>query len=191
MKLREFVFGIIALCAAGCSPAPEKVVQVVPPPNSAEPTPTVPKTNPEKVLPPAKPKAVISKPPAPAVITKRSNLFKWAKTREEAKVRAKKTGGYVLLVFQTSWSGQCIIMNREAFQDRTIAKTFAKAVIVPVDTDTKEGLKLSQEYKSEEIPTFVFLKPDGTVIGQFFGFMNVDWLQREVKRVFDRAKFKG
>ena len=197
MRPLQWTVALALLLAIGCEPRSEATSE---PPPTSEPTKSsiVTPTNPRSDEPVGEPiakqdpvKIDTSKAPKPPVVLKRSNDFHWAPSRQEALKRAKRTGGYVLLVFQTSWSGQCVIMNREAFHDKGIAKTLSKAQIVPIDVDTKAGLKLSEEYKAEEIPNFVFLRPDGTVFGQFFGFMNTEWLQREVKRVFDTAKQKG
>lgn len=194
MRFRHVLLGLALGAVIGCQPSPEptpsKGVQ------TGEDKTTKPGTSEadkakaleDQRKADAKIKIDTSKPPYPAVTVKRSKLFKWAPNREEGLARAKKTGGYVVLIFEADYIGQCIIMNREGLQDPGAAKLLAKAILVSIDVETKAGLKLSDDYKAEEVPTFVFLKPDGTEFGRFFGFMNPDWFRREIGRLFDRAK---
>lgn len=194
MHVRHILLGLAVGAVIGCQTSPE--------PSSKSSVPTgeaksdhghdhdedKAKALEEQKKADAKIKIDTSKAPYPAVTVKKSKLFHWATTREEAMAHAKKTGGYVVLVFEASYLPQCVIMHREGLQDPGAAKLLSKATLVTVDVETEEGLKLSKDFQAEQAPTFVFLKADGTEFGRFFGFMNPDWFRREIGRVFDRAK---
>lgn len=190
------LFVTIAVLLAGCNP-----------PSSSVPTPsTTPKpgetvsggsTQSSSEETPKQPDPIQKevgqdeeKTPADTSETGQSPLFKWGKNLPEAQAQAKKMSGYTLAKFEASWCAPCRIMKREAFQDKGIAKLLEKAVVVPIDGESPGGQVLMEKYKIDTYPTLVFIKPDGKVFGTIIGYMNVSWLDREVKRVFERAKLR-
>ncbi|MBL8065613.1 MAG: thioredoxin family protein [Chthonomonadaceae bacterium] len=119
------------------------------------------------------------------------NLFRWAFTKEDGLAQAQKIGGYAVLKFEAEWCGPCKVMKAEAFQDKSVANMLQRAVVVPLDVDTPAGGKVSEAFRADTLPTLVFVKPDGTEFGRLIGYMNVDWLKREVTKILDKSSYKN
>lgn len=180
---------LVLIVLSGCSPAPTANERSEPASADVQQTSS---TVQESQVPDES--ASINKPVKtvePPKVAEHSPLFQWASTKESGLAKAKANGGYVMLKFEADWCGPCQIMKREAFQNKDVAKLLKNAVVVPVDVDTEAGQRLAAQYHADQIPKIVFMKGDGKVFGEILGYMNVEWLQREVNSVFKRANFKG
>ena len=185
-------FASFVIFVAGCNPPPSSTVDTPKPEGQSEAPPKVQIGGQPEQKPNTDPKPVKEEESVTAAEkAEKSPLFHWANTLQDGQALAKKQNGFTLAKFETSWCAPCRVMKLEAFQDEKIAKLLSKAVIVPIDGDSQEGQVLMDKYKVDTYPTLVFIKPDGTVFGTIIGYMNVDWLDREVKRVFERAKYPG
>lgn len=197
MRMKRIVFlALAAFAVAGCDPVKTETASNAPeqpPVSGGQESPAV-KSDETPITPEETKPASLDKPVKtvdPPKVGEDKKLFHYADTKEAGLKVAKSTGGFVLLKFEADWCGPCQIMKREAFHDAGFAKTMEKAVVVPIDVDSETGQKLAAEYHADQIPKLVFLKSDGQSFGEIFGYMNVEWLQREVKNVFKKANYKG
>ena len=87
---------------------------------------------------------------------------------------AKESGKLVVVDFTATWCGPCRIIA-PIFAE--LAKTFTNAVFLKVDVD--ELQTVSQEWKVEAMPTFIFLKA-GQVVDRIVG-ANKEELQKKVR----------
>ena len=76
---------------------------------------------------------------------------------------AKESGKLVVVDFTATWCGPCRFIA-PLFAD--LAKTFTNVVFLKVDVD--ELQTVSQEWKVEAMPTFIFLKA-GQVVDRMVG----------------------
>lgn len=195
MRMKSFLLlSVLALALVGCSPEAKPVPkEPETPPVATEKETPVTEAGQKEPVQEQKPES-LGKPVKtvePPVAKENKSLFHWASTKEEGLKKAKAMDGFVLLKFEAEWCGPCQIMKREAFQDAGFAKTIDKAVVVPVDVDSEMGLKLAREYQADQIPKLVFLKPSGDKFGEIMGYMNVEWLEREVNTIFKKANYRG
>ena len=101
----------------------------------------------------------------------------WTESLSVATTRATQEGKPILANFTGSdWCGWCIRLDREVFSTPEFA-TWAEKHVVLLKVDFPQARALSAEtvrqndalaakYRVEGFPTIVFLKADGTVIGQ-------------------------
>lgn len=91
----------------------------------------------------------------------------------EALVMAKKENKPVFLNISASWCGYCKKMKSRVFTDAEVAQYFNSNFInVSVDGEKGEGIQLAKKYGVKGYPTFVFLKPDGSLDYQTSGYHN-------------------
>ena len=114
---------------------------------------------------------------------KPTGVLKWASSKEDGLIAARKSGGYVVLVFSTAWSAPCQVMKHEVFDNPGIAKNLENAVLVQVNVDEKRGKALMKEYGVPSIPVLVFLKPDSKPFGRIVGYMTLEGFQHDLDRV--------
>jgi len=84
---------------------------------------------------------------------------------EDAIAKAGKTGRIVLIDFSTSWSPYSLQLERITWKDPSVRRWLENhAVALRVDADRQKDLL--QRYKVEEVPTLLFLRPDGSEISR-------------------------
>ncbi len=106
----------------------------------------------------------------------------WLTDFQKAAALSKKTGRPILADFTGSdWCGWCIRLHKEVFSKPEFKK-WASANVVLLELDypqqkpqapalKKQNQALVKKYKIEGFPTVLFLKHDGTVLGNS-GYMD-------------------
>lgn len=101
----------------------------------------------------------------------------WLTSWDEAAKQSKKTGRPILADFTGSdWCSWCIKLKKEVFNTKEF-KAWAKTNVILLELDfpnskpqpaaiKKQNETLAKKYKIEGYPTILFLKADGTKIGQ-------------------------
>lgn len=98
-----------------------------------------------------------------------------AKNYEEAVALAKKTGRTIFVDFTGVTCVNCRLMEKKVFPDKRVQEEFDKMVIVQLYTDRpnpedEANKKLQDKLASNiALPTYVLVKPDGTVIDKYEG----------------------
>ena len=83
---------------------------------------------------------------------------------ETALAEAGKDGKYVFVDCYTSWCGPCKRMDREVFPLEKVGTYFNSAFIcVKYDMDREECKEIKDKYDVHSFPTYLLLRPDGTV----------------------------
>lgn len=111
---------------------------------------------------------------------------------EEACNRARRYSQNVFLDAYTSWCGPCKMMAETIFPQEDVGDFFNKNFIcVKYDMEKGEGIELRKKYGINIFPTFLIIRPDGTVqhcvIG---GARKEDFLER-IKQGLDENTATG
>lgn len=96
--------------------------------------------------------------------------FAWETDLDAGLSKARAEGMPVLLEFQTAGCSACHWMDRNVFPRPTVAE--ALSGWVPIRIDGNAEPELSFRYGIEAFPTFLVLKPDGTVVKGKVGAMS-------------------
>ena len=91
---------------------------------------------------------------------------------EDALVQAEQEGKHVFVDVYTTWCGPCKIMDAVVFpQDEVGAYYNARFVNVKLDAEDEsmDGPAISERYDVGAYPTYLYLNPDGTVVGRALG----------------------
>ena len=91
-------------------------------------------------------------------------------TFDEALAAAKEEGKLVFVDCYTSWCGPCKNMAEKVFPRKEAGEFFnPRFVCVKYDMEKGEGLELAKRFDVHAYPTFVIVRPDGTVQHKLVG----------------------
>jgi thiol:disulfide interchange protein len=117
-----------------------------------------------------------------------SSVLDMAESTDDAFALAKAEGKVVMVKYGAEWCGPCRAMKQEAFQDASVAEALKGVVVVDVDVDDPGAD--SEWLKSQEIgpiPTVQFFRADGSKIGEFVGYQDVERFIEDVKKILAKA----
>lgn len=103
---------------------------------------------------------------------------------------AKKQNKPIFVDVYAVWCGPCKYMSKVTFQDATVGR-FANQNFVSykLDAEEGEGVKLAEKFDIRGYPTYVFLSPDGTLIGkEESGAMDAPDFLRVLQAFGEKAK---
>ena len=104
-------------------------------------------------------------------------------TFDEALAKAKAEKKLVFLDAYTSWCGPCKHMAKFLFPRKEAGDFFnPRFVSVKFDMEKGEGVALGQRLGVKAYPTFVIIRPDGTVLHRIVGQLELDELIKRVNR---------
>ncbi len=96
-------------------------------------------------------------------------------TLDEALAKAKAENKLVFMDCYTSWCGPCKWMATEIFPQKEAGDYFnPKFISVKYDMEKGEGLKLKDKYKPSGYPTFLIIRPDGSIQHKMCGGRNLE-----------------
>lgn len=94
-------------------------------------------------------------------------------TWSELLAKAKETGKPVFVDVYTTWCGPCKVMSKDIFPLESVGKVYNESFVsYKLDAEKGEGIDLAKKYEVRGYPTYLYLKPDGTVFYRFMGSMS-------------------
>jgi len=92
----------------------------------------------------------------------------WKQVLEKAKLTNKP----IFVDVYTTWCGPCKKMNSEIFPLAEVGKVYnANYVCYQIDAEKGEGIEFAKKYEVKAYPTYLFIKPDGTLFSRALGSM--------------------
>lgn len=86
--------------------------------------------------------------------------------------KAKQTNKPVFVDVYADWCGPCKTMSKEIFPLESVGEVYNAAFInYQVDAEKGEGIELASKYNVTAYPTYIFVKPDGTLFSRGLGSM--------------------
>jgi len=90
-----------------------------------------------------------------------------------AKALAKKENKLIFIDAYTTWCGPCKLMSKTVFKEKAVGDYYNEHFVsLKVDMETAEGLFLGKRYNVTGYPTFLYLKPDGSLLKKTMGATN-------------------
>lgn len=94
---------------------------------------------------------------------------------DEAKALAKEENKLIFIDAYTTWCGPCKYMAKNVFTQKAVGDYYNEHFInLKVDMEKGEGPILARKYAVRGYPTFLFLKPDGTIAKKTMGVTSAD-----------------
>ncbi|WP_292270738.1 thioredoxin family protein [Butyricimonas sp.] len=109
-------------------------------------------------------------------------------TFEQALKKAKEEKKLVFMDCYTQWCGPCKMMLNTIFPKKEAGDFFnSRFVCVKYDMEVGEGIELAKRFKVKGFPTFLLIRPDGTVqhriLGGSFDLSEFSaWVERGVNK---------
>ena len=103
-------------------------------------------------------------------------------TFEQAKAKAKAEKKLIFMDCYTSWCGPCKYMTSNVFPQETVGDYFnPNFICLKIDMEKGEGPELVKRYGIRAFPTFLILRPDGSVYHKLLGSGEADAFLRRVQ----------
>ena len=100
---------------------------------------------------------------------------------EELLNKSLKEKKPILIDFYTTWCGPCKYMNKEGFNDSTIATRLNKGFIAyKIDAEKGVGIKLAKLYNVHAYPTLVFANSKGEIAYRSIGYEGIALLDQAI-----------
>lgn len=107
-------------------------------------------------------------------------------TLEEALRQAKAENKLVFMDCYTSWCGPCKNMTEKIFPQKAAGDYFnPRFVCVKYDMEKGAGVELAKKYEVHAYPTFLMLRPDGTLQHRLVGGDGLEAFIARVEKGFD------
>lgn len=111
-------------------------------------------------------------------------------TFAEALKLAKNENKLVFLYVYASWCAPCIELKMTTFKNKSVASFYNTAFVnISVNGEKGEGPILARKYGIQAYPSFVFIRPDGTVLYRAEGYFDSSGfldLGKEVVKISNR-----
>lgn len=90
---------------------------------------------------------------------------------DEAVVRAKAESKVLFVDFFTTWCPPCKLLDATTWKDTAVAD-WLRTRTVALKIDAEKNRELAQRFEVSGYPTLILIRPDGTVIDRFSGYLD-------------------
>lgn len=97
---------------------------------------------------------------------------------DDACKKAADEGKLVFIDFYTTWCPPCRLMDQTTFKHAGVTKLLAEKVVA-LKVDAEKDRELARRFQIHAFPTFLFVKPDGTVAGRTMGYRDAKSFQAD------------
>ncbi|MEW5735910.1 MAG: thioredoxin family protein [Thermodesulfobacteriota bacterium] len=99
------------------------------------------------------------------------SLVNWKMNYSDGIDTAGKNGKNLFIMFYTDWCGYCRKMNKETFQDKTVADLINRN-FTPVQVNCEKEKKTCDYYSINGYPTIAFTDSKGKILRMAPGFLS-------------------
>ena len=111
-------------------------------------------------------------------------------TFADALTKAKTEKNLLFVVYYTEWCGPCKVMTGEVFQNKEVSDVINGAcVLVKFDLEKGGDKELTKKYDVKNFPTYLIIRPDGTLQHRATGAAFPDDLLPKLHRWFNPKTF--
>lgn len=108
----------------------------------------------------------------------------WTDDFDGARIAAEKERGeMVMLYFWRKDHNACTSMFGGTMADPTVVAELSKYVCMGAEAETDIGTPLFEKYNVQNVPTVVFVKPNGDIVDLIEGYSPADEFRQELERV--------
>ena len=93
----------------------------------------------------------------------------WQTDWEKAARQAKTNDKPIFILFSAPWCGPCRAMVQRVFPEDAVRREMQHWIPVYIDVDAKENKAIAAKYRVRQLPTMVYLEPDGKEIARTIG----------------------
>ncbi len=111
----------------------------------------------------------------------------WQRNYDKGQALARKAGKPMMIDFYTDWCGWCKELDKKTWPDKRVVKSAQQFVAIKLDAE-KEGRALAQRFNVRGYPYILFLKSDGSKIGEIPGYGPPEKIAPELNRIAALAR---
>jgi len=104
-------------------------------------------------------------------------------TFEEALLKARKEDKLVFVDFWASWCGACKRFDADVLSDATVIAETRDLVCIKIDAQSAAGVPLAARYGVRDLPSLVFVEPDGLLRERLDGYRSATQFVQEIRRI--------
>lgn len=104
-------------------------------------------------------------------------------TFEEALEKAKKENKIVFVDFWASWCGACKRFDADVLSDAAVVTETRDLVCMKIDAQSEAGVPLARLYGVRDLPSLVFVDPDGLLRERLDGYRSATQFVQEIRRI--------
>jgi thiol:disulfide interchange protein len=107
----------------------------------------------------------------------------------QAFARAAEEDKLVMVKYGADWCPPCKAMKREAFNDASVAELLEGVIVVDIDVDNPgdDAEFVSMNKTGNSIPLVQVFRADGTKLGEFLGYDDVERFKSDVEAILAKA----
>jgi thioredoxin-related protein len=95
----------------------------------------------------------------------------WTKALADAKAQQK----YIVLDAYTEWCGWCKVMDKNTFNDSSVAAYYsANFIAIKIDMEKGVGIDLAMKYRVSAFPSILYFDPEGRLVYRTVGYRKVE-----------------
>ena len=109
-------------------------------------------------------------------------------TFEEGLAKAEKEKKKLMVDFYTDWCGWCKVLDKKVYTDKNVGDYLnEKAINMKINAETKEGKKLSADYKVTGFPCIIYMNSKGEELDRISGYMPPESFLTKSKSILENS----
>jgi len=102
---------------------------------------------------------------------------------KEVLAKAQQTNKPIFVDASAPWCGACVMMKKNILSLEEVGKVYnANYICYEVDVEKGDGIQIKKDYEVRPIPSFLFIRPDGSLFHRAIGYKDAEKILAESQK---------